>query len=150
VGEEQVDSGDTNSDAVSDNSDTTKVESNEILIWNKDTWQSIIDNYVPNQKVRLQNETVNFRGADHPKRGEFIGKICKGRQLAVNLDHDTDHYFFWNLGQTPLCSLLCDMAVIDAIPALEYGTKNKEQRTKNKEAICILFLKHILDVILLN
>ena len=126
VEEEQVDSGgDTNTDAVSNNADETKVESNDIIIWNEDTWQYILENCMPNQKVRLQNETITLENQEFQNRAEFIGEIREGGQLVVNVDHNTDRYLFWNHGQTLLCSLLRDMAVIDTIPASEYAVMPK-------------------------
>jgi len=100
-------------------------ENEEIPHWNETTWKHILDNYVPGQKVKVgKNETFLFRRSYMPKARELIGEIREGGQLVVNLVNRTDH-FFWFVEQTPLCSLLRSMAVIDTIPSAAHVSMPK-------------------------
>jgi len=109
-----------------ENFDKDDIEENEeIPHWNETTWKHILDNYVPGQKVKVgKNETFLYRRSYMPKARELIGEIREGGQLVVDLVNRTDH-FFWFVEQTPLCSLLRSMAVIDTIPSAAHVSMPK-------------------------
>ncbi|KAL7477830.1 hypothetical protein ACHAW6_003622 [Cyclotella cf. meneghiniana] len=97
----------------------------DIPLWNKHTWMSILDNFIPNQKVRVgENTTMTVKGKHKMGSTEFIGEIREGGQLVVEIINRTDH-FFWEAGQTPLCNLLRSMALVDTIPSFAHVTMPK-------------------------
>ncbi|KAL3779372.1 hypothetical protein HJC23_005232 [Cyclotella cryptica] len=96
----------------------------EIPHWNKYTWESILNNFIPNQKVRVgENTTMTFKGKHKMGSTEFIGEIREGG-LVVNIINRTDH-MFWSVGQTALCNLLRSMSVVDTIPSFAHVTMPK-------------------------
>ena len=101
-----------NENAAASNIDESEQKTKEqILVWNKDSMQSIVRNTrVTYQRVKLEKSDMAGPNIDQ----EYIGEIHAGGQLVVNLT-GKDH-LFWKNGQIRLCNLLRKMAIIDTIP----------------------------------